>query len=256
MRTTSTAARSGPYAPLSGTYTLSPGAGSTQTPFTLTIEGRDGDGRAQVDQVIWGDGDRFRPNPGPAYGACPMPSPTPAGRPYKPKPSSSTVSYGHAWRHPGTYRVTVQLISYPWPCTSSTAATQRTEGHLVVRIAPGRQSSNGPARPVIGPIEVSHGASIPNTYVSFPAWDTDGHLESISVDWGDGSTTGRVMEDRCDDGSGRYYPGSQPDQGQSDFEDNHQYTRHGRYHVVVTVYTEGCLGKDPQHASRAVDVRY
>jgi hypothetical protein len=242
-----------PIPSLTGAYSLSPSSGTTQTAFTLRIDLRDGDGQADVEQVSWGDGSRFRPRGGPAV-TCPIPSPIPTGQPYRPTPSDAKVSYGHAWRHPGTYRVTVELVSYPQPCRSSKAETQRTQAQLVVHIGSGKITTNGPALPTIGAITEAEGASVPMTYLSFPAFDTDGELHSFTVDWGDGNTDGTTLEGICDDGSGAYYPGAQKGE-RSDFEANHQYAERGRHRAVVTVYSADCLGEDLQRTSRSISVR-
>ena len=255
VRTVVATGSPGPYAPLTVRASLSPGGGTTQTAFTLRIRVDDGDGDAHVTKVDWGDGSSFSPNPGPAYGACASPSPRPPA-PYQPEPTHLSVALGHAWRHPGTYRVTLDVVSYPYPCRQGPQpATESTHSTIPVAIGLDRITSNGPAGPAIGALTVSPNTQQPtDVWLGVPMHDTDGWLSSYRIDWGDGSSTTSGPSDvgPCDDGNGRYYPGRPVDPNDDvGFQIEHTYPRRGSYRIVVTAVSSGCQGRDVQRASRA-----
>jgi hypothetical protein len=215
----------------------------------------DGDGQAHVTEVDWGDGSVFRPNPGPAYWMCPMwGTPTADPGPYRPSPSDATVSYGHAWRHPGSFQVTVKVASEGNRCGPSPAPEpESTEGEIATSIALDQLTPNGPAAPTIGRFALNPDSNDRrHVWLGWLGYDTDGWLSAITVDWGDGtsSDSGPVDMSGCDDGKGSYYPGTQADPNDGGFQMEHSYARRGSYVVTVTLDSAGCDGTDVQESVR------
>ncbi|MGB8651527.1 MAG: hypothetical protein WCD35_12800, partial [Mycobacteriales bacterium] len=258
---TSTARPAGPfpypsptrgYAPLSVSAALDSSSGIQADDFTLSIDATDGDGAIRLSRIAWGDGAAYQPaHP---VVTCPLaPSPRADPGPYQPQPGSLSVAYDHAWRHAGTFPVTVEVTS-GGGCGPYPPAVESRTVHLQVSIGDGPETSNGSGSPTVRRVAYGHPGG---TRLSLDAdpYDTDGWVTKVVVDFGDG--TAQVVHDPglsgCDDGGGAYYPGTQP--GQTSDSWTHQYATKGSYTITFVITSTGCDGADAQTFSTKVAAR-
>lgn len=121
-------------------------------------------------------------------------------------------------------------------------------------VAPGaRPTTQGPVLPTV---KVSRGMPVAGhendrTYASLAgdAYDQDGYLARVVIDWGDGSRDSLKNTMGCTPGTGGWPVsfGTRmfiPPHGTSQPE--HHYAQPGTYQVTVTAYSTGCGGLDEQ----------
>ncbi|MDQ1687338.1 MAG: hypothetical protein QOK42_313 [Frankiaceae bacterium] len=238
------------YPPLTITTTMKPAtAGTTQTAYVLSVRLRDGDGAGSVTSVDWGDGTSWKHEPVGMVTCAIYPSPTAPPAPYSPHPSDTTVAIHHAWRTPGPYTVKVQASSSGPRCRPDSAAFEDASRSFSVQVGPDATlTSNGPAAPGFLKATAARDRAHRHLDVSGDSADSDGFVNRVEVDWGDGSTHGvftRPLSD-CSDHSGATYPNDQSWAVHPVF--SHTYKKAGTYVVKVTVSSVGCDGADQQQA--------
>ena len=218
--------------------TLDPGNPATATEAVLTVEASDDDGYVHVSAVEWGDG--TEESIGIPVAAC---APRPASpSPRQPAPSSRTVAFRHAWRHATPAQVVVRAVSLH-PCDPAEPPEDAAEARVRADVQPGRVTTNGPAAPGSGDVDVVAVDQARREYrLSTFLDDRDGWIGGAVVDWGDGTTTRLGPAEECADGGGRHYP-SQAGFG---VEETHAYAEPGSYTVTVTYASTGCGGRDAQ----------
>jgi hypothetical protein len=220
----------------------------TATNAVLAVHAEDDDGHPLVSGVAWGDGSS-EAIAIPMYMCPSFPPPT---TPPPPDPGESDTEFGHAWRHAGTFTLTVSVES-SIPCSQGPPPAEDATVRLVVHVTPGLDTSNGPAQPVVTYKEAGpafDGKPYEWT-VSATLSDDDGYVGTVTIDWGDGSAPATVRNDEsCDDADGARYPSY----GSLTATKNHVYSP-GKYTVTLTYSSAGCGGADVQRGSTTLPVR-
>ncbi|HEX8002407.1 MAG TPA: hypothetical protein VF519_06895 [Mycobacteriales bacterium] len=226
------------------TATYDPGDLPTATLGTLVVEASDDDGEIYPGGITWGDG-TSEPAMMVAASCVQDPMPTPL-RSREPHPAHWRQELPHAWRHAGDYALRVVVHSY-LVCHGE-VPREEAEVTLHVRARPGREASNGPAKPVYRHDQPTVQDRTVN--LSGQLDDDDGWLRGVTIGWGDG-TSSVVRNDRaCDDGAGRHYPfegGLWPSE-------DHTYAEPGTYTITLRYTSTGCGGADVQGGDATVTV--
>lgn len=131
------------YAALFYRATNTPGTGTTDTTFTLTIKASDGDGSITFGGLTWGDGssEAAEPVPGPC---SPRPSPTTQPPPYQPDPDSRVLSYHHRYVAAGNFNVLTTVNSGNPTCRPHGAPSESQTVKLAVHVSPVATTSPTP----------------------------------------------------------------------------------------------------------------
>jgi hypothetical protein len=154
-------------------------------------------------------------------------------------PESHRIKAAHRFRFPGVYYAVLRVT---YGCGAKAGYNERV---VRLRVTPGPNLGNGPARPeasVLGDWDQNAG----DGWYRFDltANDADGWVTKVVVDWGDGTRTtatfGRVG---CRAGPWRW-----PESRQSS-QLAHHYPKNGSYHVRLLVTSVGCAGEDPQQVT-------
>jgi hypothetical protein len=155
-------------------------------------------------------------------------------------PQAFDVGVPHAWRASAAYRVTVVAVYCHEDAVSASAVVSP-------RPASGRVASNGPAPPVF---DAAAGVVVrAGSWVSGTVVDDDGWLETISVDWGDGSPPETVLGSAppdCRDDATRW-PSST-----FQIDASHDYAGPAPSTAIVRVTSTGCDGASRQEAAIVV----
>lgn len=220
--------------------TLDPGDPATATEAALRVEAEDDVVGEFVVEVDWGDGSRSELS---GFGAasCAVPTGPPAR-----DPRTLRETFSHAWRHPGPAKVVVTVGSV-LPCHTGDWREEAVVT-LPADVRPGLVTSNGPDEPDAAGTR----AYVPPNGVvrlDVKAFDRDGYIDGVEIDWGDGISAGVHQKGDCDDGDGAHFP-----KGDLRSTVDHRYDAPGTYRIVVRFDSTGCELRDPQRAETVLTV--
>lgn len=203
--------------------------------LTLLITARDADGGAIDISVAW------EPDRG---GTTQTDIDCDRG-PHPTTPSEETVERRFAFRHPGVAAISVTVSTAYCAGSGLDRKALKVAGKVVV--GPGPLLSNGPL-PIDLKAWVGDASTETTTVVAMYAYEVDGFIHRVEVDWGDGSPGEAVSTPlgQCDDPL-HTWPG--PSRFNRGFA--HDYPP-GAYTARVTVRSSGCDGRNEQ--VRTVDV--
>lgn len=230
--------------------TPSPGPAVSPVQFDIVAKGM----RVDLEHAVtmtFGDGsfDGY----GAAAGCAPPPPSQPGStttEPPSPPAATGTIERSHAYRGPGTFHVSVDVVS-GYSCFATSWA-RRVTVKLDVRVSDGPKVTNGP-QPPSKPDLIEQYPRDGASFVTANVNDPDGYVRKLVYDWGDGTApvdVGLVADRPCQD-SPTQWPSSQAFTGIG-----HHYARNGTYRVTVTVVSTGCGGKDEQRNSNAIEISW
>lgn len=160
-----------------------------------------------------------------------------------PPATSRTLRFRHAFRHPGTAKVLVSVVSY---CGHRPGAFAFTAG---VPVADGPLLSNGPWQAFVQVAATEREgieSPAPGQYFRGDVFDPDGAPWSWSWDFGDGTTPPvQPAPGPCFFGDGNDWPKRMD----STSTVAHRYAKPGTYTIRFTATTAGCDGEQPQTVS-------
>lgn len=172
----------------------------------------------------------------------------------RPTATGTTRAMSHAYNKAGRWEFALNA-------SSTTCGDNMAYGSLYgwIEVAAGVATSQGPTPPAItvgryAPAPHSDDPSYATVYAQ--AWDDDGYIARLVVDYGDGAT-----QEFPGDGMGcRPTSGGWPAASRAWLPSNppptHQYSAPGTYKVTVTAFSQGCDGRDVQTASGSFDHVY
>ncbi|MHB8511064.1 MAG: hypothetical protein ACYDCC_02690 [Actinomycetota bacterium] len=143
----------------------------------------------------------------------------------------------YAYRYPGTYRITVHFRARRY-CD----APDEEPAPIVFRVvvSGGPIESSGPMRAWLPSAILGQGPIDPAglTEMSFSGdlLAPDSWIDSVTIDWGDGTRTFRFPLSQCKD-PGSYWPSLEPQ-----IADKHMYRKGGDHEIKLFIQTSGCDG--------------
>jgi hypothetical protein len=114
------------------------------------------------------------------------------------------------------------------------------------RIRKGSPHSNGRVQPTVTLSNTTTDGA--HLGLDLTAYDFDGNIQTVSIDWGDGDAPVTSTSASCNDWQGDWWPYG--------YQTGHYTSRTlppGTYHVKVTVISAGCDGGDQQTATATWD---
>ena len=159
-------------------------------------------------------------------------------------------SFTHGYAVPGTYTLAAEASIYD-PCDANAARTLTAPTTIEITAAD-QAPSNGPALPGAAVAAMPAQGQGPRTFTPIVSpSDEDGHVRSLTLEWGDGTPADlvEIPLDGCTIGPNGW-PGI-GDHARMDGAPLHTYAEAGTYTLTVTVTTTGCDGSSPQQATFA-----
>ena len=157
--------------------------------------------------------------------------------------TSRRQKFTHSYRSPGSYTITA-AAHIVWPCRAVDEQYVTFDATQAISVTGARTAkSNGAVVP-----DVSMNAGLGDepgrdALRVVSAVDYDGYIQSLSVDWGDGSSPSVATQDMApcrEDKNG--WPGLNGENANM----HHHYDAAGDFTVTLTVVSVGCDGKSPQ----------
>lgn len=171
-------------------------------------------------------------------------------------PTDKTMTYRHAYRTPGTYKV--MFLVGGTVCTGGYGVS--VTGALTV--GPGPKLTNGPVPADVQAMKCDPTYTCPPdtpqgspgaVYVQANGTIYDGYVRRLTFDWGDGTAPTVVdfpFSDCVDDG--QHWPHATGAGGVA--ARSHAYAVPGHHVVTVKAVSSGCRGEQPQTGAASLDV--
>jgi hypothetical protein len=231
------------------------GTSSTHNGITLDIAAQHGDGSGtvviavhahadagafQALHVNWGDTPPW-PQP-PAFDCQSVPTDTPVTQ----APFDYATSVSHAYVLPGTYHIEVDIV-VPTQCPNPGEVDRWSFAQTDITVDDGH-GGNGPTEPQLDENVYQEPGGVLRLFPS--AYDDDGWIQDVTIDWGDGSPVLTIADSNpCYDHDGQSFASGLE---MSPGEQHHSYPTPGNYTVTVTATSSACDGTGIQTATNAI----
>lgn len=199
------------------------------------IEATDSDGGIMAMGFDAGDR-RLRTRPSAPAVACALDPDAPRD---EPPPTVQHGSYDYIYRVAAEHHFTVMAAT-----GSCSREPHYAELEGTITVLAGQTTSNGPRPPEGSVAENLEGAPANGVRMSVGAWDDDGVVRRVHVDWGDGSEPS-VLDVAEGDHTCVDEPNAYPTSGDTHTLD-HVYATAGTYTVTATIVSTGCDGQAAQ----------